>query len=167
MENKELSVADVITFINNCTKKEVSSEDAVIFINRITKINNIDNVIDFIDSCTDDEFKKIRNTTRIYKYTNLIRTNLEDDIDNLKDEISDLEEEAEPSFSKTIDYISNASQRELKRVYDEIRDYLDSESLVANNLYEEDKIKILLTASNKYNLDQLMEKLEITWNDVI
>jgi len=165
MENKELSAADVINFINNCTKKETSEEDAIKFINKVTKNTpDIENVIDFIDHCTEDEFKKIKSSRRIYKYVDNIRTRLEDDIENLKDEISDLEN---LSYDDIISYISNADDREIKKIAGELKEWIDYPYVQANNLYDEDKVKILLTAFDKYNLDQLMEKLEITWNDVI
>lgn len=126
---------------------------------------NLENVIEFINTC--DEFKEIKKCDRIRRYVNSIQDELQDEIERLQDDVRDLEDECEPSFDKAIEFIQNADKRDLNSIKEELNDNLDEPIFISNNLYDNDKMQILLTAFNKYSLDELMEKLQITWSDVI
>ena len=128
---------------------------------------NLENVIDFCNICTKEEFKEIKKCDRIRTYVDSVRNELEEEIEGLQDDIHDLEYEVDPSYSKTIDFIQNADQSDLHNVKEELIELLNEPSFGSNNLLDNDKMQILSTAFKKYNLDQLMEKLQIAWTDVI
>ena len=128
---------------------------------------NLENVIEFINTCEKEDFKQIKYCDRINKHINLVRDELQDEIEDLQDKIDDLEYECKPSYESTIDFIQSATNLELNEIKQEIADYLNETTFVPNNLYDDDKMQILSTAFNKYTLDELMEKLEITWLNVI
>ena len=127
---------------------------------------NLENVIEFINTCEAEDFKQIKSSDRINIHIKIIKQRYLDDIDDLNEEISELKDEIEPSYESTIDFIQSASDIELNGIKQEIADYLNEPSFVSNNLYDYDKMKILSTAFDKYSLDELMEKLQINWLQV-
>jgi len=78
----------------------------------------------------------------------------------LEDDIRDRVEEDFDYNNVSVDDLMTYKAEEL---YEELHWRYGKESvIVAENLYDEDKLEILKKAFDVYNLDQLIEKLEIT-----
>lgn len=70
--------------------------------------------------------------------------------------------DVELDFDDLIDIIDNCNSRELEL----IRDAVESEDQIkVDTLYDEQKLKVLKAAFNRYNLDELQERLNIKNNE--
>jgi len=75
------------------------------------------------------------------------------------------EVEVEIELEDILEYIEGCSKFELKEIKDEIGNV--ENDFPVNNLYDREKVLILKEAMKKYNLEQLIEKLEISQADAL
>lgn len=76
--------------------------------------------------------------------------------------VDSVDVDVELDFDDLIDIIDNCNSIELEI----IRDAVESENQIkVDNLYDEQKLKVLKTAFDRYNLEELQEKLNIKNNE--
>lgn len=78
----------------------------------------------------------------------------------------DIEVEVDIEIDDVLEFINEASYTEIKLIREEVGD-IEFGGLKYDNLYDREKVLILKKAMQKYNLDQLVEKLEITQAEAI
>lgn len=73
----------------------------------------------------------------------------------------------EVEFEDIVEYIENATKREKEQlsIYLYDKSDVDDEFLSYNNLYDREKFLILKKAMEKYNLEELIERLDIKQNE--
>lgn len=78
----------------------------------------------------------------------------------------DTEAEVEIWLEDVLEYIQSASPRDLETIRLQVG-VENQEAFQIDNLYDREKFLILRKAMEKYNLDQLIEKLGITQADAM
>jgi len=73
----------------------------------------------------------------------------------------DIDVEIDIEIEDVLEFINQASDSEIKKIREEVGE-VESVDFKYDNLYDREKGLILKKAMQKYNLDQLIEKLEIT-----
>ena len=77
---------------------------------------------------------------------------------------SDVEAEYDITFNDLLELIGNCTESELKIIRNSIN-YFDTKHKEVDNLYDENKLRVLKVAFEKYTLDELQEKLNIKNNE--
>ena len=77
---------------------------------------------------------------------------------------ADVEAEYDITFNDMLDLIGSCTESELKIIRDSIN-YFDDKLKEVDNLYDENKLRVLNVAFGKYTLDELQEKLNIKNNE--
>ena len=77
----------------------------------------------------------------------------------------DVDVDYDIEFEDLLEIIESCDEEELNEIRDLIGEQSDNSGFDAHNLYDESKLKILKVAFKKYELDELMKRLDINNNE--
>lgn len=81
----------------------------------------------------------------------------------------DTEIEVTIEIEDVLDFLSEASKKEIDQIKSLIKydnNFDNTNDISANNLYDREKILIFKKAMNKYNIDQLLKRLDIKQHEL-
>jgi len=168
-KNIDITFDDVLLYVSNEIKDENEIEALRKEINFKSPYNT-KQIINYIsDEMNANEKHEIARKLRIFLESDVKDEIYEELYDTVREElIYDLEDDVKNElYEKFENNIKHQLWLEYEdEIMDEIREDAGTNIIIAENLYDEEKLSILKRAYNKYNLDELQSKLNIDFNDL-